>query len=186
MSLNTPATFPKLIVVMGVSGCGKSTLAERLARHYSATFLDADDFHSDEAKSMMAQGLPLTDELRLPWVDRIRSHLAICYEAKQLCVLAFSGLRRAHRLRLRETPYPTLFIFLDAKPQSIQSRILHRENHFMNPNLVESQFEALERPHQESDIIRLDADVNGDQVFHQSMDILDRYFVAPVMDAWGA
>lgn len=186
MPTDVSTTAPKLVVVMGVSGCGKSTLAERLAAHYEATFLDADDFHSDLAKTMMAEGIPLTDDLRLPWVDRIREHLDACYRANQSCVLAFSGLRRAHRLRLRQILYQPIFIFLDATPSSIQTRVRNRENHFMNPRLVESQFEALERPFQESDIIPLNADANGQQVFEQSIKLLDRYFTPNMANAWGA
>src|SRR5690606_16705151 len=43
----------RVAVVMGVSGSGKTTLALALASAWEATFLDADDFHSDEARALM-------------------------------------------------------------------------------------------------------------------------------------
>ncbi|MEE7567156.1 AAA family ATPase, partial [Xanthomonas sp. Kuri4-3] len=51
---------------MGVSGSGKTTVAWALASHYGYDFLDADDFHSDEARAQMAHGVPLTDAQRAP------------------------------------------------------------------------------------------------------------------------
>ncbi|MEE7560036.1 AAA family ATPase, partial [Xanthomonas sp. Kuri4-2] len=56
---------------MGVSGSGKTTVAWALASHYGYDFLDADDFHSDEARAQMAHGVPLTDAQRAPWVARL-------------------------------------------------------------------------------------------------------------------
>ena len=65
----------RVAVVMGVSGSGKTTLAHALAGAWPATFLDADDFHSIAAKARMADGLPLTDRMRAPWVRRIALEL---------------------------------------------------------------------------------------------------------------
>ena len=64
------------IVVMGVSGCGKTTIAEGLAKALGGTYLEGDSFHTVEAKAMMGKGIPLTDDDRWPWFDRmVRSAL---------------------------------------------------------------------------------------------------------------
>lgn len=47
------AAGPRAIVVMGVAGSGKTTVARALARHYGYAFLDADDFHADDAKAVL-------------------------------------------------------------------------------------------------------------------------------------
>ena len=63
------------LIVMGVSGSGKTTLGRGLALYYGFTFLDADDFHSPEAKDKMARGEGLTDADRAPWLTRLRREL---------------------------------------------------------------------------------------------------------------
>lgn len=141
----------KLIVTMGVSGAGKSTIASALAEHYGYLYLDADDFHSDHAKAHMASGQPLTDDMREPWIDRIRGHLQEQAGRQEGIVLAFSGLRRAHRARLRQSALPSQFLFLDGDAETIARRIGEREGHFMPPGLLDSQFEALERPDPEEE-----------------------------------
>lgn len=152
-----PVEQPRLLVVMGVSGSGKSTLAQALAEHYGFTYLDADDFHSDEAKAHMAAGKPLTDTMREPWVQSICADLRRRAEAGESCTLAFSGLRRAHRQQLRSLPFATSFLFLSGEKDRIEQRMVLREDHFMPVGLLESQLAALEHPQEERDVIVLDA-----------------------------
>ncbi|KTF29501.1 gluconokinase, partial [Xanthomonas vesicatoria] len=88
----TPASAsPLAIVVMGVSGSGKTTIAQALAAHYRFRFLDADDYHSVAARAQMAAGQPLTDAMRLPWVELLAATLRDCVHAGESVVLAFSG-----------------------------------------------------------------------------------------------
>jgi len=75
MMKNSPDNLSYLLIIMGVSGCGKSTLAQRLAAQLGYEYIEADDFHSTQAKSQMALGTPLTDELRLPWITRLCDEL---------------------------------------------------------------------------------------------------------------
>lgn len=153
---SNPTASTRLIIVMGVSGSGKSTLAEKIAGHYGLLFLDADDFHSPESRARMASGVPLTDAMRAPWVQAIRDYLQARGGENCSCVLAFSGLRRAHRDQLRLAGLQTLFIFLHGNKDIIHQRMLDRTNHFMDPDLLDSQFDSLELPDQEPDIFPLD------------------------------
>ena len=95
----SPLSTPVLVISMGVSGCGKSTLAKHLAKKFGLAFLEADDFHSDENKAHMASGKPLTDAMREPWIASMCDNLRDHRERGESCVLAYSGLRRAHRAR---------------------------------------------------------------------------------------
>jgi gluconokinase len=169
-SPSNPDSTTWLIVVMGVSGSGKSTLAAQLARHYQFSYLDADDFHSSEAKARMASGQPLTDVMRQPWVENICARLQLARTRHEHIVLAFSGLRRAHRQQLRNQSLKTLVLFLEGDIETIQARVNQRPNHFMNPALVQSQFEALESPDNEPDIIRLDINATPTQLLQQALD----------------
>lgn len=143
---------PILVIVMGVSGCGKSTLAKHLADLFKLTYLEADDFHSAENKAHMASGKPLTDAMREPWIDSLCVHIKQMKENNEYAVLAYSGLRRAHRQRFRELGLNTLFIHLAGTKEIILERMNSREGHFMPPALLDSQYDALESTDDESDV----------------------------------
>lgn len=149
----------RLIIIMGVSGTGKTTVGKVIAAQASYTFLDADDFHSEEAKLHMAQNKPLTDEMRAPWLAKIISHLSSLQQQGISVVLAYSGLKLAHRDMFRTLAYEHYFIYLKGSKAVIQARIQQRENHFFSPALLNSQFSALEQPQpQETDIFSIDID----------------------------
>ena len=171
---SNPDSTTTLIVVMGVSGSGKSTLAERIAQYCGYTYLDADDFHSQEAKARMASGLPLTDTLRQPWVANICSRLQQALAHQEHIVLAFSGLRRVHRQLVRNQSLKTLVLFLEGDVTTIQARVSSRQNHFMNPGLVHSQFETLENPKGETDIIPISINSTPDQMLAQALVEIDK------------
>ena len=60
-----------IIVVMGVSGCGKTTVGRMLGEALGWPFFDADDFHPEANVAKMRAGIPLTDDDRCPWLDRL-------------------------------------------------------------------------------------------------------------------
>jgi len=137
---------PNLFIVMGVSGTGKSCLAKQMADEFSLVFVDADDFHSAQAKKHMAENKPLTDEMRVPWLRDIMAHLAILSQQGDSVALAYSGLKSAHRDLFRELPFYCHFFYLIANKHVIAKRIAQRENHFFSATLLDSQFEAMESP----------------------------------------
>lgn len=145
-----------LVIIMGVSGSGKTTLAKRLAEEIDFRFIDADDYHSKAAKLMMAKGEPLTESQRLPWVKRLCQTLHSFSMEKKRCVLAFSGLKFRHRDKFRKLGLNTTFIFLNAEFSIIESRIAQRREHFFEPKLLLSQFDDLELPSQENDVVMID------------------------------
>lgn len=136
----------KVIIVMGVSGSGKSTLANRLATKLSVPFIEADDYHSIESKTMMSTGIVITEEQRLPWVKRLCGIVKETHREHNLCVLAFSGLKAHHRQMFRELGVETRFIFLNPSFSTIEQRLRDRQGHFFDPALLSSQFEDLEIP----------------------------------------
>jgi gluconokinase len=146
---------PVLIISMGVSGSGKSTLAELLAKDFGYTFLEADDFHSAENKAHMAAGKPLTDAMREPWIAEMCRVIKDKLSQGETCVLAYSGLRKAHRQRFRELGYPVMYLHLIGDKTIILERMYARPNHYMPPGLLDSQFDALEATDQEPDITQI-------------------------------
>jgi gluconokinase len=137
-----------IVVLMGVTGSGKTTIGKLLATRISSTFADADDYHSAANKAKMAAGHPLTDEDREPWLETLNSLLLQWFEAGKGGVLACSALKDAYRKTLvRGLPSNACtFVWLDGSRQMIAQRLSERVNHYMNPDLLDSQFATLEPP----------------------------------------
>lgn len=131
----------RAIVIMGVSGSGKSTIAKLLAEKLAWRFIDADDFHPQANRSKLSQGIALTDSDRWPWLD----HLAELIGEDTKTVLACSALKEIYRLRLQKFT-PIDFVYLDGDFETISQRLSTRSGHFMNPQLLDSQFATLEVP----------------------------------------
>lgn len=171
---SNPTADTRLLVIMGVSGSGKTSLSQALAKHYGYQYWDADDFHSDAAREHMANGQPLTDEMRAPWVLSLQQHLRNEAAHQRHCTLAFSGLKQPHRNQIRAAGLKTLFLFLDGNKPVIHSRLSARTNHFMPPDLLDSQFNSLENPTQEPDVIPIDISVPLEQVIAQAIKAIDQ------------
>jgi len=175
-TVSNPNAETFLIIIMGVSGSGKSTLAKALADIYKYEYLDGDDFHSIESRSLMAQGIPLTDAHRAPWVAAIKQRLQDNANHLTHTVLAFSGLKRKHRDELRSAGLKTLFLHLDGNKEIIQDRMNNRKGHFMAPALLDSQFASMEDTGNERDVYLVDVAPGFDRVCQQARNIVDEHF----------
>jgi carbohydrate kinase (thermoresistant glucokinase family) len=134
-----------IVVVMGVSGSGKSTVGRLLAERLRVPFVDADDFHSPQNIAKMARGTPLTDEDRAGWLETLAGLLSQKAEKGASVVLACSALKASHRSVLRVSS-EVRFLYLKGDYDRILDRLNQRSGHFMRPELLKSQFEALEEP----------------------------------------
>jgi len=131
---------------MGVTGCGKTTVGALLAGACGWDFHDADDFHPAENIAKMRSGIALDDEDRWPWLDRLNAFLSVNEKQGKSLVLACSALKQVYRDRLARGCAAAHFVFLDGEIELIRTRLLARQGHYMNPNLLDSQFAVLERP----------------------------------------
>ena len=134
-----------VIIICGVTGVGKTTIGQLLAQELGWEFYDADDFHSVANIAKMKNGVPLTDEDRQPWLGKLRDLIEQCLVAGKNAVLACSALKKAYRDCLRVND-GVKFVFLRGNRRKIFEQLQHRHGHFMNPVLLDSQFEDLEEP----------------------------------------
>lgn len=156
-----PLVLPHLAIIMGVSGSGKTSVAKELASRQSLVFVDADDFHSEQAKTWMASGKPLTDEMRKPWLERLHKHLRSMSAMQQGCVLAYSGLREEQRLQFRDLGFRTQFVDLNVEASVLEQRLQVRNGHFFPASLLQSQFQAKEPfSAKENDVIIADGNLS--------------------------
>lgn len=151
------------IVVAGVSGSGKSAVGAALAEALAVPFVEGDDHHPPENVERMRAGRPLTDAMRVPWLDAL---VAAAREAGP-AVVACSALRRRHRERLRAGLRPLRLVHL-AVPREVLAARMHGRVHFMPAGLLDSQLAAAE-PLAEGEGFDLDGAAPLDEVVRAAM-----------------
>ena len=142
-------------MVMGVSGAGKSTVAAALAEKLGGVFMDGDDYHPPLNVAHMAAGHALTDDMRWPWLDALAGAVKQSRET-QLTVFACSALKHSYRDYLRAAIPELRLAYLDAPYDVVSSRIHSRQDHYMPPSLLDSQFAALEVPQNPDAVASID------------------------------
>ena len=152
------------MILYGVTGAGKTLVGRLLAQDLGWTFYDADDFHPPFNVEKMRRGIPLTDADRWPWLETVRACIASALEARQNAVLACSALKRAYREHLRIDDRVKL-VHLRGDYPLIAARLRDRREHFMNPNLLQSQFDALEDSEGEAALV-LDVGQTPSELVH--------------------
>lgn len=134
-----------VVILFGVAGSGKTTIGCLLSRELGWKFYDADDFHPISNVEKMKQGIPLSDEDRRPWLERVRELIRTSLAQRVNAVLACSALKESYRQYLRIDD-EVRFVFLKGEFGLIQERLRGRRGHFMDPSLLRSQFDTLEEP----------------------------------------
>lgn len=157
-----PAGRPDVLVVMGVSGCGKSTLAQLMGERMGWPVIEGDDLHTPNNIARMSNGIPLTDEDRAPWLDRIAAQIATWAEAGQCGIVTCSSLRRRYRERIAGGSPNVCFVYLRGSREDIAPRLRQRTGHFMPVAMLDSQFATLEEPDMEEEVV-MALDVNAAQ-----------------------
>jgi gluconokinase len=137
-----------VVIVMGVSGCGKTSVARALAEKHQWRCLDADDFHPPANIEKMRAGMPLNDDDRWPWLDKLNSMLRHSAAKNENVVLACSALKEIYRERLsqRIARAKVSIVHLEGSFELIEARMKAREHKYMPSTLLKSQFETLQKP----------------------------------------
>lgn len=150
-----------VIFIMGVSGCGKSTIGHMLSEVLKIPFFDGDDFHPKKNVRKLSNGIPLTDDDRYDWLVSINK-----FAKEQLqnnsCVIVCSALKKAYRTILNtDIQSQAKWIHLVGSFEQISERLNKRENHFMPPSLLRSQFDILENP---KDALEVNVSLNPTEI----------------------
>jgi gluconokinase len=135
-----------IVVLMGVSGSGKTTVGQLLAERLGWPLLDADDFHPPGNIEKMRSGIPLTDEDRWPWLDRLNGLLREKDSNGESTLLACSALKQNYRARLTAGIKDPRWVYLKGSFELIDARLKARKGHYMKAGLLKSQFATLEEP----------------------------------------
>lgn len=134
-----------IIVLMGVTGSGKTTTGRKLAESLGWKYFDADDFHSAANVAKMRSGVALNDDDRKPWLESLQRLIQTSLMNGEPAVLACSALKQSYRDMLLIDERVKL-VYLKGDYDLIKARLSLRSDHYMNPALLESQFQTLEEP----------------------------------------
>lgn len=141
-----PANPLRIVLLMGVSGSGKTTIGKLLAERLGWHFYDADDFQPRDNLAKMAQGLPLNDRDRRPWLLAIHDLLAGLAAKSRQAVVACSALKQDYRDLLSAGITGLGYVYLKGDFALLEDRLRRRTGHFFKPGLLGTQFEILEEP----------------------------------------
>lgn len=154
---------------MGVSGSGKSSVGQLLANELSIPFIDADDHHLSSSIEKMSQGIPLTDSDRAPWLDEV-NEIAVNHLGSG-AVIACSALKNKYRTQLNKSlELNALWIYLKGDYSLILQRMKNRNGHFMDAEMLKSQFETLEEP---ENVIGIDIENSLERIIEKIKAYLD-------------
>ncbi|XP_026200108.1 probable gluconokinase isoform X3 [Anabas testudineus] len=162
-----------IYIIMGVAGCGKSTLGDFLSEKLGWPLHEGDNYHPQENIEKMSRGEALTDQDRLPWL--LKLHEIIQRERSSGCdaLVVCSALKRLYRQILlygskaltassspdQEVPSTSpdvFFLFLHGDYELIYQRMVARKGHYMKADLLRSQFDILEPPLDDENVLSLD------------------------------
>jgi gluconokinase len=132
------------VVVMGVSGTGKATIGSALARQEGWEFAEGDQFHPPANVAKMAQGTPLDDDDRWPWLQAIADWIGEQEAAGTNSVVACSALKRSYRDLLCDGHPSVWFAHLTAPDAELERRMRNRAGHYMPASLLPSQLATLQ------------------------------------------
>jgi gluconokinase len=163
----------RFIILMGVSGCGKSWVGGSLAHSLGWDFYDADDFHPPANVAKMANGLPLDDSDRAPWLASLHDMISSSLKADSPGVLACSALKERYRQQLLDDNDGAQIVYLKGSYDLIWSRMEKRKDHYMKPHMLQSQFEAVEEP---SNALTMDVSLPVDVIVQE---IIKQYRLEP-------
>ncbi|HEV2197522.1 MAG TPA: gluconokinase [Candidatus Acidoferrum sp.] len=137
-----------IVLLMGPAGSGKTTVGRFLAAQLSWDFADGDDFHPPANIAKMSQGIPLTDEDRLPWLQSIGDAMRQWQARGKSVVVACSALKHSYRELLGIGPdaKDIKLVYLKGTFDLLLERLHSRAGHYMKEQMLASQLADLEEP----------------------------------------
>ena len=135
-----------VVILMGVSGCGKTSVGQGLSEALGWPFFDGDEFHPQGNIDKMALGIPLNDEDRRPWLDMLHNLIVEHISENRSLIVACSALKARYRQILKGDLSNVLFVHLKGSFDLIHGRMKARSGHYMQADMLRSQFTDLETP----------------------------------------
>ena len=156
---------------MGVCGCGKTSVGGLLATNTEGVFIDADSFHPPKNVEKMSAGVPLNDQDRKKWLIAIGQAIK-AHEGPWPLFFGCSALKRKYRNLIDSEAggQEITYIHLDGNKELIGERMKKREGHFMKAQMIDSQFQDLEKLQSDEKGITVNVEPGLDKVCERILD----------------
>ncbi|QLB12497.1 gluconate kinase (SKI family) [Bisgaardia hudsonensis] len=165
----------KVFIFMGVSSTGKTSIGTEVAKRLKMKFIDGDDLHPRANILKMSQGIPLNDEDRVPWLERINDAAFSLEQKNENGIIVCSALKKSYRDLIRQGNQNISFIFLHGDFDLVLQRMELRKGHFMKADMLKSQFDTLEIPQEnESDVIFVDISRSFEDVIYDCVENIEK------------
>lgn len=163
----------KAFILMGVSSTGKTSVGTAVAERLHLKLIDGDDLHPRANILKMGQGIPLNDQDREPWLERINDAAFSLIQKNEQGIIVCSALKKAYRDKIRQGNNHLHFLFLHGEFELVLERMKKRQGHYMKADMLKSQFDTLEVPQaDESDVIFIDIDASFEEVVERCVQAL--------------
>jgi gluconokinase len=146
---------PLVWIIIGVSGSGKTTVGRLLAEKLECDFLEGDRRHSVANIKKMILKQPLEDKDRRPWFSEIKDDIRRAIIRNREIVISCSALKTTYRKKLTSCGRVQL-VWLNVETSILKKRLAERPEHYMKPEMLDSQLATFETPTPEESVITLD------------------------------
>jgi gluconokinase len=130
---------------------------------------EGDDLHPAANVAKMQAGVPLTDEDRWPWLEKVADWINEHTAAGLPGIITCSALKRIYRDRMRGDN--VVFVHLAGNKDTIAKRLNARLDHFMPTTLLDSQINTLEPPGPDENTLVVDL---GRRPAEEAAEIIER------------
>ncbi|NIF24252.1 MULTISPECIES: gluconokinase [Pantoea] len=171
--MTTHASSHHVFVLMGVSGSGKSVVASQVSHQLTTAFLDGDFLHPRANILKMAEGHPLDDNDRQPWLESLNDAAFAMQRTQAISIIVCSALKKRYRDILRKGNENLSFIYLKGDFDTIEERLKARKGHFFKPQMLVTQFNTLEEPgSDEEDVLVVEINASIEQVVASTVETI--------------
>jgi len=153
--MKTMSDSPLVWIVIGVSGSGKTVVGRLLSERLECDFLEGDRRHPTSNIIKMHSQIPLQDEDRQQWLLEIEDDIQRAIHLNRETVITCSALKASYRKQLT-SPNRVQLVWLNVPKSELQRRLTKRGNHYMKPEMLDSQIATFEPINSEENIIIMD------------------------------
>ncbi|MGK7890867.1 MAG: gluconokinase [Leptolyngbyaceae cyanobacterium] len=174
--------YPLVWVIMGVAGSGKTVVGRLLAERLECDFLEGDRRHPLSNIIKMRSQLPLQDQDRHQWLLEIEDDIQRAVDRNRETVITCSALKASYRQQLT-SPGRVQLIWLKVPKLELEQRLTKRLNHYMKPEMLQSQLATFEPITPEENVIVLNGLLQPTAMIHELLEKASSLFPA-MKKAW--
>ena len=120
----------------------------------------------------MSDGMPLNDEDRKPWIARVTDWINSHCLAGRDGVISCSALKKSYRQTITSKQNDVYLVYLRGTRELLSRRLTQRRDHFMPPDLLDSQLDLLEEPSADERAIVVTIDRTPNDIVKSICDLL--------------